>query len=309
MEERLQKVLAKAGVASRRHAEELILSGKVKVNGKFVTELGTKVNPLKDKIYVNGKPLPAAEKKVYYILNKPRGYVTTASDERGRKTIMDILKGVEQRVYPVGRLDYDSEGLLLLTNDGELTQALTHPSHKVKKTYQVTVKGIPEMEQLKAMAKGLELEDGLTAPADVRLVSIGEDRTSLEISIHEGRNRQVRRMCEHIGHEVLRLRRIRIGSIGLDKLKSGEFRPLILKEVREIRTLVGLKTDLKDLQIPPKVQTARSRITKKTDGFASKVTPKNKSKLESEDITKNGPPKKDKARIAKPKAAATRRSK
>lgn len=308
MEERLQKVLAKAGVASRRHSEELILSGKVKVNGKFVTELGTKVNPLKDKISVNGKPLPAAEKKVYYILNKPRGYVTTVSDERGRKTIMDILEGVEQRVYPVGRLDYDSEGLLLLTNDGELTQALTHPSHKVKKTYQVTVKGIPEMEQLKLMAKGLELEDGMTAPAEVRLVSIGEDRASLEISIHEGRNRQVRRMCEHIGHEVLRLRRIRIGSLSLEKLKSGEFRPLTLKEIREIRTLVGLKTDINDLQMPTKIQTARSRNQKKPANLAGKAPHKNKSLTGSKDTTRNGPQKSPKARVAKPKAGTARRS-
>ena len=295
MEERLQKVLAKAGVASRRHSEELILSGKVKVNGKFVTELGTKVNPLKDRIQVNGKPLPAAEKKVYYILNKPRGYVTSLNDDRGRKTIMDILEGIEQRVYPVGRLDYDSEGLLLLTNDGELTQALTHPSHKVKKTYQVTVKGIPEMEQLKAMAKGLELEDGLTAPADVKLVSIGEDRAGLEVSIHEGRNRQVRRMFEHIGHEVLRLRRVRIGSLGLDKLKSGEFRPLTLKEIRELRTLVGLKTDLKDLQMPTKAQTSNGRNSKGLAGATNRASQNNKSTAGSKN-----PPRQRVRKSAKP---------
>ncbi|MEW6695832.1 MAG: pseudouridine synthase [Bacillota bacterium] len=247
MEERLQKVLAKAGVASRRHAEELITGGKVKVNGKVITELGTKVNAYKDKIQVNGKPLPPLEQKIYLILNKPRGYVTTLSDERGRKTVVDLLKGVDQRVYPVGRLDYDSEGLLLLTNDGELTQALTHPKHEVKKTYMARVEGIPEPDKLQAMAKGLTLEDGPTAPADVKMTNIQDGRALLQISIHEGRNRQVRRMCEHIGHEVLRLRRTRLGPLELGDLKSGEFRPLTKPELKELMTLAGLKLDVRNL--------------------------------------------------------------
>lgn len=252
MEERLQKILAQAGVASRRHSEELIQNGKVKVNGKIVTELGTKVDAQRDRIEVNGKRIPAPEKKVYYLLHKPRGYVTTLQDDRGRKTVMDLMEGVEQRVFPVGRLDYDSEGLLILTNDGELTQALTHPRHKVKKTYQVTVEGIPAEEDLERMAKGLELEDGMTAPAEVKLVSIGEDRSSLMISIYEGRNRQVRRMCEYIGHQVLRLRRIRMGTLQLDKLKSGEMRPLTHRELREMMALVGLKPDFSEMQEPVK---------------------------------------------------------
>lgn len=247
MEERLQKVLAKAGIASRRHAEELITGGKVKVNGKVITELGTKVNAYKDKIQVNGKPLPPQEQKIYLLLNKPRGYVTTLSDERGRKTVLDLLKGVDQRVYPVGRLDYDSEGLLLLTNDGELTQALTHPKHQVKKTYMARVEGIPEPEKLQAMAKGLTLEDGPTAPADVKMTNIQDGRALLQISIHEGRNRQVRRMCEHIGHEVLRLRRTRLGPLELGDLKSGEFRPLTKPELKELMTLAGLKLDVRNL--------------------------------------------------------------
>ncbi|ABO49676.1 ribosomal large subunit pseudouridine synthase B [Desulforamulus reducens MI-1] len=254
MEERLQKILAKAGVASRRHSEELIISGQVKVNGKTVTEMGLKVDPTKDKIEVKGKPLPPLEKKVYLLMNKPRGYVTTLSDERDRKTVVDLLKGVEQRVYPVGRLDYDSEGLLLLTNDGELTQALTHPKHKVKKTYLAKVDGIPETEELKAMAKGLVLEDGPTAPADVRLAGTGDNRALLEISIHEGRNRQVRRMCEHIGYKVLRLRRTRIGTLELGSLKSGEVRALTKKELRELASLVGLKQNYNDMQLTTEVQ-------------------------------------------------------
>lgn len=240
MEERLQKVLARAGVASRRQSEELITGGKVVVNGKVVTQLGTKVNADKDKILVNGKLLPPPEKKAYYILNKPRGYVTTLSDERGRKTVLDLLPDVEERVYPVGRLDYDSEGLLLLTNDGDLTHALTHPRHQVKKTYLVRVAGVPEPEKLQAMARGLQLEDGLTAPADVKLVDILNGRALLQISIHEGRNRQVRRMCEHIGYPVLRLRRVCIGPLQLKDLKPGQYRPLTRQEVQELRQLAGL---------------------------------------------------------------------
>ncbi|SHF04037.1 pseudouridine synthase [Desulforamulus putei] len=247
MDERLQKVLAKAGVASRRHAEELITGGKVMVNGRVVTELGTKVDAYKDKILVNGKPIPPPEKKVYLLLHKPRGYVTTLSDERGRKTVLDLLEGVEQRVYPVGRLDYDSEGLLLMTNDGELTHALTHPKHQVKKTYLARVEGVPEPEKLQAMAKGLQLEDGLTAPAEVKIVDIQNGRALLQISIHEGRNRQVRRMCEHIGHRVLRLRRVRIGPLELGNLKPGEFRPLTRQELKELMSLAGIGLNEKAL--------------------------------------------------------------
>ncbi len=249
MEIRLQKVLAMAGVASRRHAEELISGGRVKVNGKVVKELGTKVEVPRDKIEVDGKPLPPVESKVYYLLNKPRGYVTTLQDERGRKTVLDLLEGVQERVYPVGRLDYDSEGLLLLTNDGELTQALTHPKHKVKKTYRARVEGIPQPDKLEEMAKGLQLEDGMTAPADVKLVDILDGRALLEISIHEGRNRQVRRMCEAIGQPVLRLRRIRLGPLELGELKSGDFRPLNFTELTSLLALVGRKIDPTVVQI------------------------------------------------------------
>ena len=243
MEERLQKVLAKAGMASRRHSEELILNGKVKVNGKVITELGTKVNAAKDVIEVSGKVIPPPERKVYYLLNKPRGYVTTLKDERGRKTVMDLLEGIPQRVYPVGRLDYDSEGLLLLTNDGELTQAFTHPKHRVKKTYMARVEGIPEPEKLESLTKGIQLEDGLTAPAEVRLTNILDNRALLEIRIHEGRNRQVRRMCEQIGHPVVRLRRVQMGPLVLGDLKPGQYRPLTHNELREVMALAGIKAE------------------------------------------------------------------
>ena len=264
MEIRLQKVLAMAGVASRRHSEELITGGRVKVNGKVVKELGTKVNVPKDRVEVDGKPLPPVERKVYYLLNKPRGYVTTLQDERGRKTVLNLLEGVRERVYPVGRLDYDSEGLLLLTNDGELTQALTHPKHKVKKTYRARVEGIPQPDKLEEMAKGLQLEDGMTAPADVKLVDILEGRALLEISIHEGRNRQVRRMCEYIGQPVLRLKRIRLGPLELGNLKPGDFRPLNVYELTALMALVGKKVD-------PAVAQAASRMKGKT--FESRKAP------------------------------------
>ncbi len=284
MEERLQKVLAKAGMASRRHAEELITGGKVKVNGKVVTELGTKVDAYKDKIQVNGKPIPPPEKKVYLLLNKPRGYVTTLSDERGRKTVIDLLEGVEQRVYPVGRLDYDSEGLLLLTNDGELTQALTHPKHQIKKTYLARVEGVPEPEKLQAMTKGLQLEDGPTAPAEVKIAGIQDDRALLQISIHEGRNRQVRRMCEHIGHRVLRLRRVRMGPLELDNLKPGEFRPLTKQELRELMTPAGLQLNVKDLQAAVNVPSPKPGRRK----TVSVVTAKNKNARDEKPSFKPG---------------------
>ena len=238
--ERLQKVMASAGIASRRKCEELIAEGAVKVNGQQVTEQGIKVDPQKDKIHVQGKLLNRPEDKVYLLMYKPRGYVTTMNDPEGRKTIVDLLTKIKERVYPVGRLDYDSEGLLLITNDGELSHALTHPSHKVKKTYLVTVAGIPDPKSLEQMSKGLELEDGITAPTQVTLVEILDDRSLLEITVHEGKNRLVRRMCDKIGHPVLRLKRIRLGTLNIKGVKPGQYRILIPKEVRELKKLVGL---------------------------------------------------------------------
>lgn len=239
--ERLQKVMAQAGVASRRHCEEMITSGLVKVNGKVVKELGAKVDPLKDKIYVEGKIIAPAQKKYYILLYKPRGYVTTMNDEKGRKIVTDLIKGIGSRIYPVGRLDYDSDGLLLLTNDGDLTFALTHPKHQIPKTYQVRVAGMPEESKLEQMSKGLELDDGPTAPAMVSLVGEREGNALLEITIYEGRNRQVRRMCENIGHPVLRLKRIRFGNLSLDGLKPGQHRRLSGKELSQLKARAGIK--------------------------------------------------------------------
>lgn len=238
--ERLQKYMARAGVASRRRCEELITSGMVKVNGKVVTQLGVKVDPAKDKIQVGGETLSLSPQKYYIMIYKPRGYITTLSDEKGRKKVTDLLKGINGRVYPVGRLDYDSEGLLLLTNDGDLTYALTHPGQRVPKTYLVRVAGVPGPAKLEQMERGLLLEDGRTAPAKVRFTGEREGNALLEITIYEGRNRQVRRMCEHIGHPVLRLKRIRFGTLGIEGLRPGQYRHLTGEEVNRLKEIAGL---------------------------------------------------------------------
>lgn len=238
--ERLHKFMARAGVASRRQCEELIARGRVKVNGKIVTVPGLKIDPVKDRVEVDGCVLSKPEKKVYLLLNKPAGYVTTVKDPRGRAKVTDLLSGVKQRVYPVGRLDYDTEGLLLLTNDGDLAYALTHPRHEVPKTYLARVQGVPAPEKLKELAGGVLLEDGPTAPARVRLVGDKGGNGLLEITIHEGRNRQVRRMCERIGHPVLALRRVRIGPLELGGMKPGQYRHLTFREVARLRKAARL---------------------------------------------------------------------
>lgn len=238
--ERLHKFMARAGVASRRRSEELIAAGRVKVNGKTVTTPGFKIDPLRDRVEVSGRTLQRPERLVYLLLYKPVGYVTTVSDPRGRPKVTDLLRGVKERVYPTGRLDYDTEGLLLLTNDGDLTYALTHPSHEVDKTYVARVQGVPTADKLDALARGVELEDGLTAPARVRLLGAREGNGILEITIHEGRNRQVRRMCEHIGHPVIHLRRVRLGPLQLGSMKPGQFRHLEPAEVRRLKKMVKL---------------------------------------------------------------------
>ncbi|HBC94607.1 MAG TPA: pseudouridine synthase [Pelotomaculum sp.] len=239
--ERIQKVMARAGVASRRHCEAMIAAGMVKINGRVVTEPGTKVDPDKDKIQVGGETLRLSPQKYYLLMYKPRGYITTMSDEKGRKQVTDLLKGITARVYPVGRLDYDSEGLLLLTNDGELTFALTHPSHLVPKTYLVRVEGVPAKEQLEQMSAGLNLEDGPTGPAKVRLVGQHDGNGLVEVTIREGRNRQIRRMFDHIGYRVLRLKRSKLGDLGLETMRPGEYRHLSESEVKQLKVLAGLK--------------------------------------------------------------------
>lgn len=235
--ERLQKVIAQAGIASRRHAEELISAGRVKVNGKIITELGTKVEVGKDKISVDGKPLAADTKKYYILLNKPKGYVTTMADPQGRNTVADLVKDIPARLHPIGRLDYETEGLLLMTNDGDLTYALTHPKHEIRKTYSARVEGVPKDEALEHLAGGVELEDGVTAPAEIGLVDIIDGNAVLEITIYEGRNRQIRRMCEKVGHPVLRLKRKRLAFLTLDKVQRGRYRYLTPREINELKKL------------------------------------------------------------------------
>lgn len=234
--ERLQKVLAQAGVASRRRCEELIVQGSVEVNGKPVRELGTKVDPERDRIVVNGKPVKL-ERHVYLILNKPTGVITSLSDPQGRRVVTDLLKGIKERVYPVGRLDYDTSGLLLLTNDGELANRLAHPSYEIDKVYRAWVKGVPSPDKVKRLATGVRLEDGMTSPGQARLLKASPDKQKawIELTIHEGRNRQVRRMCEAIGHPVLTLERVRLGFLTLEGLSPGEYRPLTSEEVEKLK--------------------------------------------------------------------------
>lgn len=233
--ERLQKILAQAGVASRRKCEEMIKAGMVAVNGEQVTELGVKVDPAVDTITVNGKPI-RSEKKLYLMLNKSKGVISSAKDPQGRKVVSDFLPGIKERVYPVGRLDYDTEGLLLLTNDGEFANLLTHPSHQVPKTYLATVKGVPHGTALERLQKGIMLEDGMTAPAEVEYDDVDTENqvATISITIYEGRNRQVRRMFEAINHKVTRLKRIKFGELGLQQLGRGKYRHLTPKEVEEL---------------------------------------------------------------------------
>jgi 23S rRNA pseudouridine2605 synthase len=235
--ERLQKILSRAGVASRREAEALIAAGRVAVNGVVVTALGSKADAEKDRISVDGRPVRPSTAKLYVLLNKPVGYVTTMKDPQGRPIVTDLLKGVQERVYPVGRLDYNTEGLLLLTNDGDLANRLAHPRHEVEKEYLVRVRGGVAREQLQLLAAGVELEDGMTAPAVVHLVRESENNSWLSIAIHEGRYRQVRRMCEAVGLSVVRLKRTRYGFLQVGELKSGEYRLLSTLEVDGLRAL------------------------------------------------------------------------
>lgn len=231
MEERLQKILSQAGVASRREAERMITDGRVAVNGKQVTELGAKADPARDTVTVDGKPVTVDEKRVYVILNKPVGYVTTLKDPEGRPIVADLLKGLGVRVFPVGRLDYNTEGLLLLTNDGAWANRLAHPRHEVDKEYHVRVKGTVSREQITRLEQGVVLEDGKTAPARVALTKQSDNNTWISLTIHEGRYRQVRRMCEAVSLSVVRLRRVRYGSLALGDLKVGEYRYLAASEV------------------------------------------------------------------------------
>lgn len=235
--ERLQKVIAHAGVASRRKAEEMILEGKVKVNGKVVKELGVKVSN-SDTVEVGGIPLEK-EQPVYFLFYKPRGIISSVTDDKGRKTVTDYFPEIKERIYPVGRLDYETSGILLLTNDGEFANLLMHPRNEIEKEYIAKVKGIPLRENLKALEKGIVLEDGKTAPARTKVISFDKKKgTSIvQLTIHEGKNRQVRRMFEAIGNPVVKLRRERYGFLDLRGLQAGDARELTAHEVKQLRVL------------------------------------------------------------------------
>lgn len=235
MEERLQKYMAKCGVASRRKCEEIILSGRVKVNGSVITELGFKVNE-NDVVEVDSNVIKVEENKVYIILNKPTGYITSNSDEKERKTILDIVN-VKERIYPIGRLDYDSSGLLLLTNDGDIYNKIIHPKKEIEKRYIATVKGTFSKEELEKFRSGVDIGGYITAPAKIKVMKESKSNSVVEITIHEGKNRQVRKMCSAFNHEVLNLKRIAIGKLSLDNLKEGQWRNLNEKEVSYLKSL------------------------------------------------------------------------
>jgi 23S rRNA pseudouridine2605 synthase len=240
VEIRLQKILSTAGVASRRASEQMILEGRVAVNGETVRELGTKADPEKDSIKVDGRRIKTAEVvHRYIVLYKPKGYVTTRSDPEGRRTVMDLI-GEGAYIYPVGRLDYDSEGLLLMMTDGDLAARLMHPRHEVDKVYEVIVMGAPDARALEKLRRGVHIEGGRTSPADVHVgttVKGGRPTTLLTLTIREGRNRQIRKMCSAVGLPVRDLRRIRMGPIGLGRLKPGQWRDLTPEEVRRLKKL------------------------------------------------------------------------
>ena len=235
MEERLQKFLANAGITSRRKCEELILDGKIEVNGAIVTELGTKVSE-KDIVKYNGKIVKTEEEKIYILLNKPIGYVTTAKDQFNRDTVLDLIK-INKRIVPVGRLDMYTSGALILTNDGEFVNMLTHPKNEIDKTYNVTVKGNVTNDDIEQLQKGVKIDDEyITKPAKVKILKIDKEKniSRIQITIHEGKNRQVRKMCEAINKKVLALHRCKIGNIEVKDLKVGNWRYLTKKEVENL---------------------------------------------------------------------------
>jgi pseudouridine synthase len=229
--ERLQKILSQAGVASRRASEQLMRDGRVTVNGETVRQLGTKADPARDDIRVDGRRVKVGARRLYLLVNKPRGYVSTRSDPQRRPTVLDLLRGVHEYVYPVGRLDFESEGLIILTNDGELAARLTHPRYGVPRVYDARVLGTPDERDVARLQKGVVIDGKKTEPADVRVLGPGH----LRVTIREGRNRQVRKMCDAIGHPVDRLTRVAIGPISDSRLKPGRWRELSEAEVRRLR--------------------------------------------------------------------------
>ena len=231
---RLQKFLANSGIASRRKCEELIIEGKISVNGKVIKELGTKIDPTKDKVEYCGKTIQNTEKLVYVLLNKPIGYVTTAKDQFNRDTVLDLVR-IKERIVPVGRLDMYTSGALILTNDGHFVYKVTHPKHEITKTYTVTVHGIITSDEVDKLRQGVKIENYVTRPAKVKILKTDEDKniSRLEITIHEGKNRQVRKMCEAVGRKVIALHRSKIGNIGVKDLKIGTWRYLKEQELKQ----------------------------------------------------------------------------
>jgi 23S rRNA pseudouridine2605 synthase len=237
--ERIQKILAKAGIASRREAERMLMEGRVTVNGKVIDKLGFKADLSKDHIKVDGKRLTHSEPKITLLLNKPRGYLSTVEDPQGRPTVMDLLKKVKGRIYPVGRLDFDAEGILLLTNDGDLAYTLSHPKFSIPRTYLVKVKGVPEERELSRLKKGVTLEDGKARAVSINILRGGEKNSWARIVVTEGRNRLVKKMFLAIGHPVLKLKRVQFGPIQLGNLPIGQFRYLTSEEIEKLKKLIA----------------------------------------------------------------------
>jgi 23S rRNA pseudouridine2605 synthase len=237
--ERIQKILAKAGIASRREAERMVIEGRVMVNGKMVDTLGFKADPSKDHIKIDGKRLKGFEPRVTLLLNKPRGYLSTVKDPGGRPTVMDLLKRRKWRVYPVGRLDFDAEGLLLLTNDGDIAHLLSHPRFSIPRTYWVKVKGVPDEQRLTQLKRGVKLEDGKASVASCAILRQGEKNSWVQVVVTEGRNRLVKRIFSAIGHPVLKLKRVGFGPIRLGNLPIGQFRYLTPAEFEDLKKLIA----------------------------------------------------------------------
>lgn len=289
MEMRLQKALAQAGLASRRKAEELISQGRVEVNGVVVRELGTKVEPARDLIRVDGKLLKDRERKVYYVLYKPAEMVTTLSDPQGRPTIRDCLKGIEQRVFAVGRLDWDAEGALLVTNDGELANRLMHPRYQVPRTYLAKVKGVPDEATLGKLRAGVRLEDGIAKPERVHMERETERNSWLHLVVHEGRPHLVKRLCAAVGHPVVRLFRPQYGGVGVEGLRPGQYRPLDAPEIEMLRKAgPGAPADDRPLRMPAR----RHRATPKnpTKPTMSKPTKPRKPEGRPQGLTRRRRP-------------------
>jgi pseudouridine synthase len=293
---RLQKILSTAGVASRRAAEQLITQGRVTVNGSTVSELGSKADPERDDIRVDARRVKTPAHRRYFLLNKPRGYITSRSDPQHRRTVIDLLArhGIRDYVYPVGRLDYESEGLLILTSDGELAAMLTHPSHGVGREYEVCVLGTPDDHEMERIARGVVIDGRRTAPAEVHRTKVfeaddGRVETLLSLVIHEGRNRQVRKMCEAIGHPVVRLRRVAIGPIRDGKLRPGDFRELSADEVAALKRHAGQPARPRKLETARRPDLQVGRSPKLENGAVSRPTPRSR--------TAPGPRRKTTARI------------